>query len=313
MNVAPGRRGTIAFFVTFGVCLVALAVALNIGWVVLTWRQVAPLLLGVTVFAAIIAGLILNTTFLVREIRRNEQQDAFLNAVTHELKTPVTSIKLHLETLLARSAQFDEPKRREFYDVMLEDSARLLHTIDQVLRTGQATRAPLHKVRLDLRALVEQCVTLGRTRRHLPADALRLAPAPAGASALEVVGDETELSSAIMNLLDNAVKYSGDRVDIDVAILRDGGRAQVSVCDRGAGMPPTEVKRVFKRFYRVPGALTRRVKGTGLGLFIVQTAAKRHGGRAWATSAGAGRGATFYLELPVAAPVSGPGGTPTSS
>ena len=303
MHVAPGRRGAIAFFVTFGVCLVALAAALNVGWVVLTWRQVAPLLLGVTVFAAIIAGLILNTTFLVREIRRNEQHDAFVNAVTHELKTPVTSIRLHLETLRARSEQFDEAKRREFYDVMLEDSDRLLHTIDQVLRTGQVTRAPLHKVRIDLGALVAQCVVLGRARLHLSADALRIAAPAPGSSPVEVVGDETELSSAVMNLLDNAVKYSGERVDVEVAVSREGGLARVQVTDRGAGLSPLEVKRIFKRFYRVPGPLTRRVKGTGLGLFIVQTAARRHGGRAYATSAGTGRGATFFLELPAAAPV----------
>jgi two-component system, OmpR family, sensor histidine kinase SenX3 len=305
MSVAPGRRGAIAFFVIFGVCLVCLAAALNVGWVVLTWRQVVPLLLGVTLFASIITGVILNTTFLVREIRRNEQHDAFVNAVTHELKTPVTSIRLHLDTLRARSDQLDEAKRREFYDLMLEDTARLLHTIDQVLKTGQVARAPLQKVRLDLRALVEQCAALVRTRVHLPADALRIVPAPAGAWHVEVIGDEVELASAVMNLLDNAVKYSGDRVDVDVAVASEGSRACVSVTDHGAGLSAVELKRVFKRFYRVPGPLTRRVKGTGLGLFIVQTAARRHGGRAYATSAGVGRGATFHLELPAAAPAEG--------
>ena len=110
MSVAPGRRGAIAFFVTMCACLVALAVALNVGWIVLNWRQVVPLLFGILVFAAIIAGLILNTTFLVREIRRNEQHDAFINAVTHELKTPVASIRLYLETLQTRAV--DEPKRQ---------------------------------------------------------------------------------------------------------------------------------------------------------------------------------------------------------
>ena len=93
MAVSPGRRGAIAFFVTVCVCLVVLAIALNIGWIVLNWREAVPLILGVFVFAAIIAGLILNTTFLIREIRRNEQHDAFVNSVTHELKTPVTSIR----------------------------------------------------------------------------------------------------------------------------------------------------------------------------------------------------------------------------
>jgi signal transduction histidine kinase len=298
MNVAPGRRGAIAFFVTFGICLVALAAALNVGWIVLNWRQVVPLLLGVPVFAAIITGLILNTTFLVREIRRNEQHDAFVNAVTHELKTPVTSIRLHLETLRARDSALSEAKRREFYDVMLADSARLLQTIDQVLQTGQAGRMPLHKVRLDLGALAAECVELMRTRLHLSDDALKIDGTPP--SPVEVLGDPNQLSAAILNLVDNAVKYSGERVDVRVGVAREGDRALLQVSDRGAGLPPLEAKRIFRRFYRVPGPLTQRVKGTGLGLYIVQSAAKRHGGRAYVRSRGPGQGATFYLELPAA-------------
>ena len=300
MGARPGRRGAIAFFVTFCVCLVALAGALNVGWVVLTWQQVLPLLLGVPVFAAIITGLILNTTFLVREIRRNEQHDAFVNAVTHELKTPITSIQLHLETLLSRDETLSPAKRREFYGVMLEDNARLLHTVEQVLRTGQADRLPLHRARLDLTALAEECVTLTRARLQLSAEALRVLPAQAPVEPVEVMGDAGQLSGAILNLLDNAVKFSGDRVDVDIAVSREGDRARLRVTDRGAGLPPVEVKRIFKRFYRIPGPLTQRVKGTGLGLFIVHTAAKRHGGRAWAESAGVGQGSTFSLELPLA-------------
>src|SRR5580765_42835 len=134
MDVASGRGGAIAFFVTFCVCLVAAAVALNVGWIVLNWRDVGLLFLGVVIFAAIITGLILNTMFLVREIRRNEQHDAFVNAVTHELKSPVTSIRLHLDTLLAREATIAESKRREFYGVMIEDTERLMQSIDQILR-----------------------------------------------------------------------------------------------------------------------------------------------------------------------------------
>jgi signal transduction histidine kinase len=253
----------------------------------------------VPVFAAIITGLILNTMFLVREIRRNEQHDAFVNAVTHELKTPVTSIRLHLETLRARDSTIGEAKRQEFYNVMLDDSARLLQTIDQVLQTGQAGRMPLHKVRLDLKALAAECVDLMRTRLHLPPDALQLETTP-GPPAVEVLGDPNQLSTAILNLVDNAVKYSGEHVDVRVGVLREGDRVLVQVSDRGAGLPPLEAKRIFKRFYRVPGPLTQRVKGTGLGLYIVQSAAKRHGGRAYARSRGPGQGATFYLELPAA-------------
>src|SRR6185503_4192376 len=121
-------------------------------------------------------GLILNTTFLVREIRRNEQHDSFVNSVTHELKSPVTSIRLHLETLLARDATMPEAKRREFYGVMLEDSDRLLSTIEQILRTGQAGRTPLSLERHDLLGLAQECVEFTRTRRHLPAAVVRMAP-----------------------------------------------------------------------------------------------------------------------------------------
>ena len=132
MAFAPGRQGVIAFFVTFCICLVALAAALSVGWIVLTLREIVPLLIGSIIFAAIITGLILNTTFLVREIRMSEQQDAFINAVTHELKTPIASIRLYLETLKTRDV--DEEQRREFYNIMLADSERLLKTVEQVLR-----------------------------------------------------------------------------------------------------------------------------------------------------------------------------------
>ncbi len=297
MSVAPGRRGAIAFFITFSVSLIALAAALNVGWMVLTWQQVAPLLMGMLVFAAIITGLILNTTFLVREIRRNEQHDAFVNAVTHELKTPVTSIRLHLETLAAHGQTLSEEKRREFYGVMLEDSERLMQTIEQVLRTGQAGRTPLSLERHDLVGLADECVQFTRTRRHLPEQSVRLVPHD---GPVDIIGDREELRGAIVNLLDNAVKFSGDHVEVNVRIERRGEKAVLAVTDRGPGLPPYEAKRIFKRFYRIPGPLTQRIKGTGLGLFIVQSAAKRHGGRAYVESAGPGGGSTFFLELPVA-------------
>ena len=299
MSVAPGRQGVIAFFVTFCVCLVALAVALNVGWVVLTLREIVPLLLGSLVFAAIITGLILNTTFLVREIQRNEQHDAFVNAVTHELKTPVTSIRLHLETLKSRGPAVDEARRSEFYDLMLKDSDRLLHLIEQVLAAGQKGRVPFQQIRIDLRALAEDCVAVTLSQRHLPEAAIAMIGAVR--DPVEVLGDPDHLRGAVLNLLDNAIKYSRDNVRVEVEVDRaEDDMAVVRVRDQGIGIPPNETKRIFGRFYRTPWALTQRVKGTGLGLFIVAQTAKRHGGRVSAHSEGVGRGATFTLELPSA-------------
>src|SRR5216684_3578814 len=130
------RRKTAIFFLVLGISLSAIAVALNITWILLNLRQVMLLVFGIVFFALIITGLILNTIFLFREIRRNEQHDTFLNAVTHELKTPIASIRLYLETLNKR--QLDEKQRREFYRIMLEDTDRLLGTVEQVLKAGEA-------------------------------------------------------------------------------------------------------------------------------------------------------------------------------
>src|SRR5215213_4454213 len=130
-----GRKKSIAFFIILGVCLAAAALALNVGWIIVSWENVGLLVLGVIIFPLIITGVVLNTIFLVREIRRNEQHEAFINSVTHELKTPVASMKLYLQTLQNR--QVDDAKRQEFYGTMLEDTDRLLATIEQVLRAGQ--------------------------------------------------------------------------------------------------------------------------------------------------------------------------------
>ena len=295
-----GRRKSIVFFITFGACLVAFAVALNVGWILLNWREVALLVLGIIFFIAIISGLVLNTIFLVREIRRNEQHDGFINAVTHELKTPIASIRLYLETLQTRDV--DDTRRREFYDVMLADTERLLHTVDQVLLAGRGGNNG-HKASesiVDLSELTHECVALARTRSHLPASAIRYNEnSNANAERALVLGDADELRAAVSNLIDNAVKYTREKVDIAVEVATlDARRVEVRVRDSGIGIPHAQLKRIFRRFYRAPGRLVMRVKGTGLGLFIVRSIAKKHGGRAFAESAGEGHGSTFTIQLP---------------
>ena len=167
-----GRRRSVIFFTVLGICLVALAVTLNVSWVVLNWRRGMLAVLGVIFFLLIIAGMVLNTIFLVREIRRNEQHDSFINAVTHELKTPVASIRLYLQTLQTR--ELDEGKRREFYRIMLEDSDRLLQTIEQVLRAGSSGSRlrRIARTRVDLGEIARECVELARTRFHLDPQSL---------------------------------------------------------------------------------------------------------------------------------------------
>jgi signal transduction histidine kinase len=293
-----GRQRKAITFTVLGICLVAAAVTLNISWLVLNWREGMLIVFGTIFFFVIIAGLIVFTVFLVREIRRNEQKDSFINAVTHELKTPVASIRLYLQTLQTR--ELDDAKRREFYQIMLEDSDRLLHTIDQVLRAG-ATGSMLRrssKVPLDLGQIARECVELARTRFHLGPEALEYVAHTDNAI---VLGDTEELKAAVWNLLDNAVKYSCETVKIRVELdAVHNHRVAVRVTDHGVGISPAELKRIFKRFYRIPASVAVRTKGSGLGLFIVSSVARKHGGKAFAESAGQGHGSTFTLQLPAA-------------
>jgi two-component system, OmpR family, sensor histidine kinase SenX3 len=294
--VTPGRRRSIALFIALGAGLILVTLLLYVGWVLLNWRTGLLLVLGVFLLTMIIGGVILNTIFLVREIRRNEQHDAFINAVTHELKTPVASIRLYLETLQTRAV--DEDKRRDFYRIMLEDSERLLATIEQILRTGRigASSRRLNLSRVEMRSLVESCVARARTLHGISDGGLYYEPG----DPVTFIADEEEVRAAVSNLIDNAIKYSGTSVSVAVEVERAGNRVAVRVRDRGAGIPKSELKHIFKRFYRIPGPLASRVKGTGLGLYIVRSVAKRHHGRAWAESDGPGQGSTFVLEFPVA-------------
>ena len=303
------RRGrAMFFFIALGVCLVGVAVTLNVTWIILNWRRLAPMIIGIPFFGLLIAGLILNTVFLVREVRRNEQQDSFLNAVTHELKTPITSIRLYLDTMRRRDVSREQ--QQEFLAVMSEDTDRLMATVEQVLKAGelgQRARSQV-RVRVDMDQLVEEAVTTARLRYHLDSDAIHLERRELNAgSSFAVAGNPEELRTAVLNVIDNAVKYSPDGAHLNIVLsVESDAWVMVSVADQGLGIPQPQLKRIFRRFYRVPNRTILRVKGTGLGLFLVRSIARQHGGDAFAESAGEGRGSTIHLQLPR---ILTPGGT----
>ena len=291
------RRKSAIFFLVLGICLIALAVALNVGWILLNLREVALLVFGIIFFAVIITGVVLNTIFLLREIRRNEQHDAFLNAVTHELKTPIASIKLYLETLKTRNVA--EEKRREFYDVMIADSNRLLNTVEQVLQASRTKEKhrQLNISEINLGRLLEETIKIAQTRYKLDDTAIKLSEP---AEEITMKGDASELQTAFTNLLDNAVKYSSNEPKISVRVKKPGEKkVQIFFKDSGIGIEPEELKSIFKRFYRVSNTWTQTKKGTGLGLFIVKSIIEKHGGKVRADSKGEGKGSTFIVQLPL--------------
>lgn len=284
---------------------VPLAIALLVGWTVTFARNLAEgdataqnvwlLVLGSVAFIAILSVLVMFAIFLVREILEVRRQNSFIDSVTHELKSPLASIKLGLQTMGREGVDTD--KRELLRMMMLDDVGRLSAFIDDVL---QASRLAHDRVGLalsdtNLADVIAECVEGVKVRHHLPGDAIRVEVDPG----LSVYTDRAALVVVVRNLLDNAVKYSGDDVHVEVdATSTAKGGVVLEVRDGGIGIPPKELKRVFHRFYRVQAESVRSRRGTGLGLFVVSALVRNLGGRVEARSDGEGHGTTMRVSLP---------------
>jgi signal transduction histidine kinase len=303
-------------YVAVGVGLITVAVALTVAWQILAApptagaRAVGPAravvyFFGSLLFLLLIAGLVLIVILLLREVRLNERQSNFVSAVTHELKTPVASLKLYLDTLEYREVP---PERRtEFYRTMRQDIERLNSTINNVLSAAMYTDRPVADPRpVDLARLARRAVDLTLTRHQLARESIRYE----GPDGLRVAGDPQALETAVLNLLDNAVKYSRDRLQVEIEVWGDAdGQAHLRVRDHGIGMSRTHLPFIFSRFYRIGAEVRRSRTGTGLGLFIVRAIVKGHRGTITADSPGPDRGSTFTISLPgLLEPEAGPGG-----
>ncbi len=299
-------RRSVTFPVTLGFVLSVLALVLAVGWVLVLFadRPVADtgltsldwvlLVLGTALFVLIIVGLVWLCAWLVREMRLNQRQHAFLDAVTHEMKTPLASLRLYLETMV----KHDPPKdnRSVFLSRMAEDLERLEQTVDQVLAAARAEEPGRHAKLRDvaLASVLGPCIDEVRERHTLPPEAVSLV---ADAHAI-VRGDAGELALVFRNLLENAVKYSDDPVEVKVAVSNTvDGRVRIDISDRGIGIPVRELRKIFQRFYRVGRDVQRTASGLGLGLFIVRNLVRRQGGRVVARSEGWGEGSRFVVTL----------------
>ena len=300
------KRRSIGLRLTLGIVLVGVAVALAVGWQILVVADLRPvaagltsvhwllLILGGLFFLLLIVGLLLICVWLVREMRLSQRQQDFLDAVTHEMKTPLASLRLFVETL--ERHDISPERRRDFLEKMSADLARLERTLNQVLAAARAearVRSPRFEA-VDLADLLDQCAQELRARHRLSESALRIQ----ADAAPPAWGDREELAVVFRNLLENAVKYSEAPVEIRVRAAAAGeGRLAVEIADRGIGIPPGELRKIFRRFHRAGRDVQRQVAGLGLGLFIVRQLVRRHGGEVVASSEGQGRGSRFVVRL----------------
>lgn len=287
-------------------CAVALCIALLVGWSYLVLRNeelVADirgntwlLATGIGSLVLVMAVLVLFTVFLVREIREVRRQTSFIDSVTHELKSPLAALKLCLETL----ARPDLPgaQHERLLRMMRDDVDRLSVFIDRVLtatRLAGDVRPSQHLTDISLAELARRCAAGVTRRAHLAEDVVRVDIGPDQ----RIVTDEVALAAVLENLIDNAIKYSGDGVAVVVsAALDPRGQVAIEVRDRGIGIPRTHLRRVFERFYRVPDEAVRERRGTGLGLYVVSAIVRSLGGRVEAASPGPGQGTTLRVTLP---------------
>jgi signal transduction histidine kinase len=299
------RRERISVPITLTSALVAISVTLTVGWQILVAREFRALMSGFTMvhwflvvvggllFAGIIAASILQTVWLVREIRTGQRQRSFIDAVTHELHTPLASLRLYLETLQSRTT--DEEKRDEFLGIMAKDLDRLERTVGHILQSARQEEARPSRDPVDLDPLLRECAKELRERHALEEKAVRVH----GALGVRVRGDLEELRLAFRSLLENAVRYSTDEVQVDVSVGIPSRRSvEIEVADQGIGIPPSDWERIFERFQRLSPPSVRSRRGLGLGLSVVHNIVRQHRGSVRVESEGTGKGSRFVVTLP---------------
>jgi len=290
-------RSTLHLPITLSVVLMVLNATLMVCWIVLLARSNgwAALIIGVVVFALILAGLSFYMVLMIKEVRLNQRQANFVDSVTHELKSPIASLRLYLETLQLR--QLADDQREKFYGVMEDELERLDHLITQLLEVGRldAIGQQSEPEELSLETLLHKCgQSACALHKRDPATTIVYDIQPAKVEARRLV-----VESVFRNLIDNAIKYGGDPPQVEIQVrVTDRGHVVTRIADNGHGVPPELRKRIFGLFFRGGSELTRRQKGTGLGLYIVHTLVRHLKGRISVHERPGQAGSVFEVDLP---------------
>ena len=291
------KRSSLTWYITLPVVLLAMIVALLVIWIIgqASDNHWAQLTIGTIFFGLILIGVVVYFIWTFREYRLNRRQANFIDSVTHELKSPIASIKLCLQTLEMRPVAPEQ--QREFHKFMMEDIQRLDSLIDHLLAVARLDHAERDEQLEDvpLAGLLQNCADEIRRRYELKPEQIRLEIEPC-----VVRGRVRDLEMVIVNLMDNAAKY-GDReaqLLVQTAVHKNGNRVVIKISDNGQGIAFDLRRKIFQRFYRGGTELERTTKGTGLGLYIVKSLVSKMKGKIHVHGRGPLRGATFEVDLP---------------
>jgi signal transduction histidine kinase len=296
-------RRSLSWPVTLGVIMILLLVALTVGWVIVTARSAlegeAPafywtlLAVGTTFLVLLLAGVVIYLLLSIKSVQLTQRQSNFIDSVTHELKSPIASLKLYLQTLTRRKVP--EEQAAEFHRAMLEDLERLdvliNHLLDAARIDREPEKTPLEDV--DLPHLLDSIARTSCEQYRLPASTVELRLQP-----VVIKARSTDLEMIFRNLIDNALKYSGPQPKVEVELDAQDGRVTTRISDNGPGIPINLRRKIFGRFVRLGSELERKQAGTGLGLFIVRQLVRRMRGKITVRGRGNQRGTVFEVELP---------------
>ncbi len=299
-------RRSLGWPILLGVVLISSLVVLTVGWVLVSIAAAygsqnaafywAVLGVGVALLVTVLVGVIIYLALTVKAIALSQRQSNFIDSVTHELKSPLASLKLYLQTLTRRSVPLEQ--QADFHRFMLQDVERLDGLIDHLLDAARTlSRRPREREGVTrLSPVLDQVRSAIVLRYAVPDDAVRVDCQPE----LAVRGPETEIEIVFRNLIDNAVKYSMPEPRVEVTAMAWEGRIVVRVTDNGPGIPVAKRHAVFRRFVRLGSELERSTPGTGLGLFLVRSLVRQLRGKVSAKGRLTQRGSIFEVELPAA-------------
>ncbi len=257
--------------------------------------NIFPFVGGIVLLVAISFSISLIFRQLNVQLKLNNLYDNFIANITHELKSPLSSIQLYLETLQSRDVPAQ--KRNEFIELMTKDANRLQNLINSILEISMLEQKKVsHNYQVyDADNLIEKLVGESAEQFNLPPGTIKVE----GHADCNCAADKSALKIVFDNLIDNSIKYTRDKAEISIRTFRSAKNILIEFKDNGIGIPAQELKKIFNKFYRIDDKNIPSVKGTGLGLYWVREIIKNHGGKITAASKGQNAGTAFKIELPI--------------